>query len=131
MTFIQRFGSAANLNVHLHVLVLDGVFTEQPDNTLIFHRAAPPTTLEVTELLTTARERILRHLGKRGLLDDDHGSADPLSEQAPLLADCYATSIAQRQLLGARPGAPLDRVGGDPHARWLGRSGELQAHIEG
>jgi len=24
VTLIQRFGSAANLNIHLHVLVLDG-----------------------------------------------------------------------------------------------------------
>ena len=25
-TLIQRFGSAANLNVHLHLLVLDGLY---------------------------------------------------------------------------------------------------------
>jgi hypothetical protein len=25
MTFVQRFGSAANLNLHFHILVLDGV----------------------------------------------------------------------------------------------------------
>jgi hypothetical protein len=48
-----------------------------------------------------------------------------------LLANCYATSIAQRQLLGPRPGAPLDRIGRDPHAPWRERTGELQAHIEG
>jgi hypothetical protein len=34
VTFIQRFGSAANLNVHLHVVVMDGVFTEQPSGEL-------------------------------------------------------------------------------------------------
>jgi hypothetical protein len=26
-TFIQRFGSALNLNVHLHMLIPDGVYT--------------------------------------------------------------------------------------------------------
>jgi hypothetical protein len=26
ITLIQRFGSAANLNIHLHCLVLDGVY---------------------------------------------------------------------------------------------------------
>jgi hypothetical protein len=76
------------------------VFTEAPSGELAFHPAPPPTTEEVTELLTTVRKRILRHLGKRGLLDDDHGGVDPRSEQAPLLADCYATSIAHRQTLG-------------------------------
>jgi hypothetical protein len=42
VTFVQRFGSALNLNVHLHILVLDGAYTfdgERPR----FHRAAPPT----------------------------------------------------------------------------------------
>jgi hypothetical protein len=29
VTLIQRFGSAANLNIHLHCLVLDGVYTHQ------------------------------------------------------------------------------------------------------
>ena len=27
VTFIQRFGSALNLNIHLHLLVLDGAYT--------------------------------------------------------------------------------------------------------
>jgi hypothetical protein len=29
VTFVQRFGSALNLNLHLHTHALDGVFTEQ------------------------------------------------------------------------------------------------------
>jgi len=56
VTFIQRFGSAANLNVHLHALVLDGVFTNTPSGQLAFHPAPPPTTPEVAQLLTTARQ---------------------------------------------------------------------------
>ena len=91
VTFIRQFGSAANLNVHLHVLVLDGVFTEQPSGQLAFHPAPPPTTPEVAELLTTVRQRIPRHLGKHGLLNDDHGDVDPLSDEAPLLADSLAS----------------------------------------
>jgi Putative transposase len=31
VTLIQRFGSALNLDVHLHMLILDGVSTHQPD----------------------------------------------------------------------------------------------------
>ena len=41
VAIIQRFGSALNLNVHLHVLALDGVYVEQ-GGTLQFHEAAPP-----------------------------------------------------------------------------------------
>ena len=59
VTLIQRFGSAANLNVHLHALVLDGVYgnpypaatSGTPDESMpapaaaapIFHAAAAPT----------------------------------------------------------------------------------------
>ncbi len=31
VTLIQRFGSALNLNVHFHMLFLDGVYVERPD----------------------------------------------------------------------------------------------------
>ena len=50
VTFIQRFGSAVNLNVHLHILALDGVYTfdgERPR----FHRVAPPAGEELERLL--------------------------------------------------------------------------------
>src|SRR5688572_11099958 len=40
VTFVQRFGSAANLNLHAHAIVLDGVFVEAPGGELRFHRAA-------------------------------------------------------------------------------------------
>src|SRR5215813_1834934 len=36
---IQRFGSAANLNIHLHCLVLDGVYLKR-DGAAVFHEAA-------------------------------------------------------------------------------------------
>ncbi len=53
VTLIQRFGSAANLNIHLHFLVLDGVYrrTEgEPD----FQEARAPARAE----LPAARVRV-------------------------------------------------------------------------
>src|SRR5215471_17699857 len=38
VTLIQRFGSAANLNIHLHCLVLDGVYLNR-DGAAVFHEA--------------------------------------------------------------------------------------------
>jgi len=32
VTLVQRFGSALNLNVHLHMLFLDGVYVERHDS---------------------------------------------------------------------------------------------------
>ena len=41
-SFIQRFSSAANLNIHLHCLVLDGVYRVQ-NGAVEFHSARSPT----------------------------------------------------------------------------------------
>ena len=38
VTLVQRFGGALNLNVHFHMLLLDGVHVERPDGALRFRR---------------------------------------------------------------------------------------------
>jgi hypothetical protein len=43
VTLIQRFGSAANLNIHLHCLVLDGVYRRSAEGTPVFVEAPAPT----------------------------------------------------------------------------------------
>ena len=43
VTLIQRFGSAANLNIHLHCLVLDGVYRRGADGVPEFVEAPTPT----------------------------------------------------------------------------------------
>ena len=60
VTFIQRVGSAANLNLHMHVVVLDGVFAEVVGGTLRLHDASPPTEQEIARLVETIRKRVLR-----------------------------------------------------------------------
>ena len=49
VTLVQRFGSALNLNVHLHMLFLDGVYVNGGDAaaaTPIFHRVPASTTAQ-------------------------------------------------------------------------------------
>jgi hypothetical protein len=36
VTLIQRFGSALNLNIHFHMLFLDGVYVERSDGSVQF-----------------------------------------------------------------------------------------------
>ena len=47
VTLIQRFGSAANLNIHLHALVLDGVYRTGSESAPVFHEARTPTSDEL------------------------------------------------------------------------------------
>ena len=62
VTFVQRFGSALNLNVHFHALLPDGVFTFAADGDARFHALSPPTPQEVEALTRTIRRRILASL---------------------------------------------------------------------
>jgi len=67
------------LNVHAHVLALDGVYVrEGPDGALVFHPLPAPTRADVTEVArrTAARvERILRARGRS--LDPQMQTDDP------------------------------------------------------
>jgi hypothetical protein len=77
VTFLQRFGSAANCNLHFHVVMLDGVFAEDAHGELFFHAAEPPTEAELAKLIDSVRTRVLRHLARQGDWDGDH--RDPRS----------------------------------------------------
>ena len=71
VTLIQRFGSALNLNVHFHMLFLDGVYTEDDYGTQRFHRVKSPTHDELNALVHTLSHRIARWLEKHGVLERD------------------------------------------------------------
>jgi hypothetical protein len=57
ITFVQRFGSSLNLNVHLHVVVVDGIFSRE-HGALAFTPATPPTRAEMTGVVRRVRKRI-------------------------------------------------------------------------
>ena len=56
---IQRFGSALNLNIHFHMLFLDGVYSFNEPRPK-FHRAPPPNPDELSKLLHTITHRVVR-----------------------------------------------------------------------
>jgi hypothetical protein len=96
VTFSQRFGSALNLNVHLHILALDGAYTFDGER-LRFHRVPPPTTVELERLLDTLIWRITRTLVRSGaLVEQDYDDG----EQHWLDLDADGED-ALRQLQGA------------------------------
>lgn len=57
MTLIQRFGSGLQLDVHLHTLVLDGVFSQTRPGYLTLRPAPLPSDEDVVHVLATARTR--------------------------------------------------------------------------
>ncbi len=51
VTLIQRFGSALNLNIHFHILFLDGVYTYRDNRPPRFQRVKAPDKSELEDLV--------------------------------------------------------------------------------
>jgi hypothetical protein len=132
LTVVQRFGGALNINVHFHILVLDGVFTTTGDANLQFHHLPPPSDAEMQRLVTTIRARVLRLLARRGLGPDaEVERADSVAEESPALAGLTVASVQGRVALGPRAGARAMALGRDPEAQWVISGGPGHAHLDG
>ena len=109
VTLIQRFGSALNLNVHFHLLVLDGVYRRDSEGRLRFVPAPAPSAAELKQLVQRIAERIGRSLERSGLITRDIENAylafDP-SEEAPIHR-LLGHSITYRIATGPREGQKL------------------------
>ena len=107
VTLIQRFGSALNLNIHFHMLFLDGAYVERPDGSLRFCWVKAPTSAEFTRLTQkTLALRIGRHLERQGLLERDAENsylADDELEAGPM-EQLLGSSITYRIALGPQQG---------------------------
>lgn len=68
VTVVQRVSSDLRLNPHLHIVVLYGVFTEQPEARPCFVQL-PQLSLDVAKLLATIRCRLFGVLRRRGVVD--------------------------------------------------------------
>ena len=71
VTLIQRFGSALNLNVHFHMLFLDGVYTETKYGKTRFQRTNAPDQQELIDLVHTISRRVAGFLEREGILERD------------------------------------------------------------
>src|SRR2546427_441614 len=71
VTFIQRFGGAINLNVHYHVVFLEGVYLDRTDQGLKprFVKGEPPSDTDIAEVLQKISRRVIRMLRQLGYLE--------------------------------------------------------------
>ena len=97
VTLIQRFGSALNLNIHFHMLFLDGVYIGGSNGHAVrFRRVKAPTRNELTKLKHTIAHRVARYLVRQGLLEHDTGNIY-LTPEAVVASD----EDPSNQLLGS------------------------------
>jgi hypothetical protein len=69
VTFLQRFGSALNLNVHGHLITLDGVFSNATGVPIFYHLPGP-TDEEVSQVVLAIGDATINVLRKRGYLSE-------------------------------------------------------------
>ena len=112
VAIVQRFGGAVNLNIHIHALVVDGVFGHDATG-LRFYPAAALDAADVDEVLATVEAYLQRLLPPQGLEETDAGGStvDEWAEEAPVLAGLAAASVQGRVALGSRAGARVRRGG--------------------
>jgi hypothetical protein len=115
VTQIQRWGGAANLNVHFHSVFLDGVYAD-PNHTgkPEFFSLPAPDDEEIARVAAASARGIIRLLERRGLLSD-HGDAaeDPLQDGEPLLA----AALLHESERGCGSATPMIVIRGQP--RWI------------
>ena len=57
LTVVQRFGSSLNLNVHFHVIAMDGLYAKQPDGSMLFHPLPAPSDEDIARLARSVQMR--------------------------------------------------------------------------
>ena len=107
VTLIQRFGSALNLNIHFHILFLDGVYVYRDNRPPRFRRVKAPDKGELEELVQLISQRVGRCLERQGLLEQDTESAwldlDP-AEDTDAMPQILGSSVSYRIAVGPQQG---------------------------
>ena len=105
VTLIQRFGSALNMNIHFHMLFLDGVYVTSGER-LSFRRLPPPTVAALEKLVRGISERVGRALERQGLLvrDLENSFLTLGSAEGSGFDDLLGHSITYRIALGPHQG---------------------------
>lgn len=135
VTLIQRFGGALNLNIHFHMLFLDGVYVTGSNRRLRFVPLPAPTPAALQGLLERIAQRVGRHLERRGVLVRDAESTYLQWDEArdSPLDELLGAAITYRIAVGPQRGhkaftlqtltpRPLDEKARDDVARTGGFS---------
>jgi len=122
VTVVQRYGSACELNVHLHSIVLDGVYVDESDGRPGFRPLPAPTTAELHAVTARVARKVLRVLRRRGLLDET--VLEDAAADEPALTGLLAESVAFPSARIVDPGRA--RPATDP--AWLGSVAGFNLH---
>jgi hypothetical protein len=103
VTLIQRFASALNLDIHFHLVFLDGVCLQVDGTAPVFRHVPAPTGTELQELVQRIAARIGKVLEQRGFIERDMENAWlAMQGEGGALDDLIGHSITYRIAVGMR-----------------------------
>ena len=106
VTALQRFGSALNLNLHFHVVALDGVYVRDKHGGLSF-RTVTPHTSDVETLVVEIGDACEAWLASQGFGPDDEVDPAPADDA---LAVIQQASVQGQLAVGSRAKRGVRRV---------------------
>src|SRR5262249_20196531 len=127
------------LNVHYHVVFLEGVYLDRTEAGLKprFIKGEPPSDTDIAAVLQKISRRVIRTLRQPVYLETGIDAVatgyDPLRDDEPELARTMAASVKQRIAFGERAGQHVRRIGsgfGDAGER-PARTGPRCASVNG
>jgi|TARA_B110000503_G_scaffold110558_1_gene165447 hypothetical protein len=123
VTLIQRFGSALNLNLHFHMLYLNGVY----DNKGYFWPVKPPTPGDLDGVTHKIAKRVSRYLERAGYLyrDAETEYLDLLPEEGDAMHRIIGASITYRLAFGTNAGKKALTLQAVPTNDYRAKSSEL------
>ena len=96
VSFVQRSGGSLNSNTHLHIIVIDGVYSrDESSGAPRFHFVEPPSAADLTQMVTTICERVCKMLGRRGLLGEANHESNEADTTPDALAACRKVSLSR------------------------------------
>ena len=106
VTLVQRFGSALNLNVHFHMLFVDGVYSRNHHGKVVFKRTGAPEKDELCKLVNQISLRVAAYLERQGFLERDEENSylqlDGMEEDP--MQQLLGHSITYRVAVGPQQG---------------------------
>ena len=115
ISFTQRWGSACNLNPHMHVICPEGVYVTAGDHA-VFRKIEPINDGEVANLLEGIAGKVLGLLKRHGFLDEDGEIVlNPLSDrdlsESEAISQATAASLAGKIAFGPNAGNYVTKIG--------------------
>ena len=116
ISFTQRWGSALNLNPHMHVLAVDGVYTTTSNGATRFNHVDDMSDKDVAELVSAISKAVVRFFVKQGYLTSEgelveNPTADPLFAESESLSLATQSSITSKIAFGPNAGNYVTKIG--------------------